>query len=155
MKAKNASARTHLDARLVAVRQVASQGAPHRGWLRAIREALGMSTTELAARMGVTQSRISALERGEVEGTIKLETLRRAAAALDCDLMYALVPRTPLSEAVRRQARRKAAAHLRTIRHHMRLEDQEVAGSNVDDLQDAVDRLIDRRGLWADTPTAG
>ncbi len=153
MKTRNIAARRHLDSRLLRLKEMAPQPVPHRGWVRAIRQALGMSTTELAARIGVTQSRISALEQGEVEGTIKLETLRRAAEALDCDLMYALVPRTTLSEAVRRQARRKAGAHLRTVQHHMRLEDQEVIGGDADELEDVSRELIDRRGLWSDAPT--
>jgi predicted DNA-binding mobile mystery protein A len=117
--------------------------------VRAIREALGMSTTELAERLGVAQSRVSAIEHGEALGTIKLGTLRRAADALDCDLVYALVPRTTLSDAVRRQALRKAAAHLRNVQHHMRLEDQAVLGSEEDELEDVVRELIDRRGLWS------
>jgi len=110
-----------------------------------------MSTTELAARMGTSQSRISALEHGEVQGTVKLETLRRAAEALDCDLVYALVPRTSLAEAVRTQARRKAAAHLQQVQHHMRLEDQAVSdGDDADELDDFASRIIDRRGLWTE-----
>jgi len=113
-----------------------------------------MSTTELAARMGITQSRVSAIEHGEAQGTIKLETLRRAAEALECDLMYVLVPRTTLSDAVHRQARRKAAAHLRNVQHHMRLEDQAVLGAEEDELEDVVRELIDRRGLWS-TPSVG
>ena len=108
-----------------------------------------MSTTELAARLGVTQSRVSAIEQGEKAGTIKLDTLRRVANALDCDLLYALVPRTTLSDAVRRQAQRKAAAQLRSVQHHMRLEDQAVA-SDDDELEEVVQELIDRRGLWSD-----
>lgn len=150
MTARNSTARRHLDSRFARLKEVASQPVPHRGWVRAIRDALGMSTTELAARMGVTQSRISAVEQGEVAGTIKLETLRRAAEALDCDLVYALVPRTTLSESVHRQARRKAEAHLRTVQHHMRLEGQAVTGDVEDELEDVVSALIDRRGLWSD-----
>lgn len=112
-----------------------------------------MSTTELAARMGVTQSRVSAIEHGEAQGTIKLETLRRVADALDCDLVYALVSRTTLSDAVRRQALRKAGAHLRNVQHHMRLEDQTVLGGQEEELEDVARELIDRRGLWSKAST--
>jgi predicted DNA-binding mobile mystery protein A len=110
-----------------------------------------MSTTELASRMGVSQSRIPEIERGEVSGSLKLDTLERAAHALDCDLVYALVPRTTLDESVRTQARRKAEARLTGIRHNMRLEDQTVGQDDTDDLvRDLTDELIDRRGLWTD-----
>jgi predicted DNA-binding mobile mystery protein A len=111
-----------------------------------------MSTTELAARMGITQSRIPALERGEVDGSIKLDTLRRVAEALDCNLVYALVPRTTLDAAVQAQARRKAAAHLGVVSHHMLLEDQTVDRPDADaQLDELARRFADRRGLWAES----
>jgi predicted DNA-binding mobile mystery protein A len=85
---------------------------PGRGWIRAIRDALGMSTFELAERMGVSQPRISQYERAEVGGTIRLSTLERVAASLKCNLCYALVPEEPLQAIVHRQALEKAATTL-------------------------------------------
>ena len=78
---------------------------PEGGWIREIRAALGMSGRQLAARMGLSQSAVSQLEQSELDGRVQLETLGRAAAALDCDLVYALVPRTSLEETVRTRAR--------------------------------------------------
>jgi len=113
-----------------------------------------MSSTELAARMGVAQPRVPGIERGELDGTIRLDVLRRAAEAMDCELAYFLVPRTTLDQAVRTQARRKAARHLAPISHHMRLEDQEVSepleSAQLDDL---ATQFIDRRGLWSEQTT--
>ncbi len=144
-------ARRRLDARLTLMRQVVDQPAPHRGWIRAIRDALGMSSTELAVRMKVTQQNVSELEQREVRGTVTLDTLRRAAAALDCDLVYALVPRTSLDEAVRAQASRKAAQLLQPVAHHSRLENQSVGDdAAAEQLDELADGFIDRRGLWAD-----
>lgn len=151
--AKNrAQARRHLDARLQRLRHLVDEPRPHRGWIRAIRDALGMSSTELAARIGVSQQTVPDLERSELRDTIKLETLRRAADALDCDLVYFLLPRTSLNEAVKEQALRKAARHLDPLAHHSRLENQAVtdddAGAQLDELAAG---FIDRRGLWSDT----
>jgi len=110
-----------------------------------------MSTIEFAARLGVGQSRVAALEHGEAAGSIKLETLERAAEALDCDLVYALVPRTTLDEAVRAQARHKAVRHLARVGHHMRLEDQAVSdGDAAAELDELGARFVDRRGLWSE-----
>jgi predicted DNA-binding mobile mystery protein A len=109
-----------------------------------------MSTTEMARRMGVTQPRVLAIERAEIEGTIQFDTLRRAAEALECDLVYFLVPRTTLAESVRAQARRKAAAMLGPVAHNMRIEDQAVDPS--EQVEDLAGELIDRRGLWTDAP---
>lgn len=118
--------------------------------MRAIRDALGMSGAELAARMGVRQQTIQDLEQSELHETIKLETLRRAAIALDCDLVYALVPRQGLDIAVKAQARRKAADHLERVAHHSRLEDQAVDETDEASQLDALAaEYIDRRGLWS------
>ena len=101
--------------------------------------------------MAAAISRIPALERGEMHGSIKMESLQRAAEALDCDLLYALVPRTRLDDAVRAQARRKAARHLEPVRHHMLLEDQVISDEDRDaQLDELADRFIDHRGLWAE-----
>lgn len=150
MPSSNARARRQLDQRLAALRPLLEQPRPHRGWVRAIRDALGMSSTELAARLGVSQATVAGIERNEQADRIQLDTLRRAADAMDCELVYALVPRTSLEEAVQAQAEAKARRHLGQVGHHSRLEDQaipdEAARAQLDDL---VERLIDKRGLWS------
>src|ERR1700722_17273494 len=108
MSQTSALARRYFEARIDRLRLAADEPQPHQGRIRPIRDALGMSSTELASRMTVGQSTISGLERSEVRGTIKLETLRRAAGALDCDVLYYLVPRTTLEDTVQRRARSKA-----------------------------------------------
>ena len=152
MPADNARARSRLDARLGPLQRLRDEPRPHAGWIRAIRSALGMSGRELADRLGVRQQSIPDLERSEQRETIKLETLRRAADALDCDLAYFLIPRRGLDSAVRDQARRKAAAHLAPIAHHSRLEDQSVSDADTEARLDRLaTRLVDRRGLWTES----
>ena len=147
------NARRQLDARLAPWRSLTKEP-PHRGWIRALRDALGMSSTELAARMGVSQSRIPEIERGEVAGSLPLSTLERAADALGCELVFALVPRRSLDEIVHDRARRAAETRLAAIRHSMRLEDQAVGADDTDQLiGELADELVDRRGLWIDAPT--
>ena len=151
MARNNAQARRQLEARLDRLRPLTGTARPHRGWIRAIRDALGMSSTELADRMGISQQTVPYLEQSEQHNTIKLETLRRAADALDCDLEYVLLPRTNLDEAVKTQARRKAARHLKPVAHHSRLEDQSVSDRDTEaELDELAARFIDHRGLWSD-----
>ncbi len=108
-----------------------------------------MSGQELAARVGVSQQSIPDIERSEQRETIKLETLRRVADALECDLVYALVPRRSLEETVRAQARRKAVELLAPVAHHSRLEDQALTeGETAAQIEDLASRFVDRRGLW-------
>lgn len=150
MTKTGARGRQRLDQRMERIRPLVGERRPHRGWLRAIRDALGMSTREFATRLGLSQQTISDLERSEEQETVKLETLRRAGDALDCDLVYFLVPRTSLEEAVSRQARRKAALHLGLVSHHSRLEDQAVGDEDLAiEVDDLARQLIDRRGLWS------
>jgi len=127
---------------------------PPFGWVRAIREALGMSPAKLAQRMGVTRPRVNTLEKAEVTGSTTLKTLRKAAEAMDCILVYAIVPRTSLDQTVHDQAEKKADNELVRLHHTMRLENQTLASH---DLADERERLVREilegspRRLWEDT----
>ena len=143
--------RRWLDDRYESIRPLAGVKRPDKGWVRAVRDTLGMSSTELAARMGVSQQVVSEIERSERHATVKLKTLSRAANAMECELVYALVPRTSLEETVRARARRKAVRHLAQVAHHGRLESQEVSEDEfADQVKELASWFMDRRGLWTD-----
>ena len=119
-------ARKHLDRRLTSLRANERLRMPPRGWVRAIRDSLGMTAGFLAARMGVSRTRITALEQGEVEATVTLASLRRAAEVMNCTLIYALVPNRPLEQIVRDRALFVAQSVIERVDHTMRLENQAV-----------------------------
>jgi predicted DNA-binding mobile mystery protein A len=133
-----AQSRSHLDGRFKEWGAVNQYQAPVRGWIKAIREALGMTTAQLAQRAGVRQPSIIALERSEEKGSIELATLRRAAEALDCKLIYALVPNKPLDAMVRERARAFVRKRLRPVEHSMLLEDQKVSKRADTDLDEVI-----------------
>lgn len=143
-----AQSRANLDARFEDIRPVSQYIPPVRGWVKAIRESLGMSTAQLAGRLGVKQPSITALEQSEAKGTIELATLRRVAEALDCTLVYALVPRKPLEESLRDRARTFAQARLGPIEHSMLLEDQKVVPQNPGVRLDEIIRQTNPRLFW-------
>jgi len=118
-----ATARRQLDKRLNILRS-SSFTRPPRGWIKAIREALGMTTRQLARRIGVVQSRAVDIEKAEVSGSITLDSLARAARVLDCELVYALVPRKPLEKMIEERAISLAKNSIKAARHSMALEDQ-------------------------------
>src|ERR1700760_3308881 len=95
----------HLDKRFLSLRPLANIQRPPKGWLRAIRDALGMTTAQYGKRLGVSQPRIVELEKSEQEGSVTLNTLQRAAEALGCRLFYVLVPERPLAEVVTKRAK--------------------------------------------------
>jgi predicted DNA-binding mobile mystery protein A len=110
-----------------------------------------MSADQLARRLGTTRQAALRLERTELEGGIRLSSLRRAAEALDCQLVYAFVPNSTLEEAVQRQARRVVGAELARVDQTMLLEAQRVEGDGAADLlNDLAAAVIDSRRLWDD-----
>ena len=100
---------------------------PPKGWLRAIRLALGMSGKQFAGRLGVSAPWITTLEKKELTGSVTMKTMRRAAEALDCEFVYALVPRESLSTIVRKQAETLARKRLARVSHSMLLDDQHLS----------------------------
>jgi predicted DNA-binding mobile mystery protein A len=84
--------REKLDDYLGKLRRI-SRSQPRRQWIREIREAFGMTSRIFARRMGISQPAAVLLERSERMETIKIGTLRRAAAALECELVYAFMPK--------------------------------------------------------------
>ncbi|MFA7404607.1 MAG: mobile mystery protein A [Pelobacteraceae bacterium] len=124
---------------------------PVKGWIRAVREVLGMSGTQLAQRLRVSQPRIPKLEQDELSGAVSLKTMRQAAEALDCVFVYALVPRTSLEDTVRTQARKVAVERMQRVAHSMLLESQSLG---VEEQRTSIDAAVDElaretpRGLW-------
>lgn len=122
---------------------------PPRGWVRAVREALGMTAAVLAARMGTSAGAVTRLEQSEAADRIQLDTLRRAADALGCDLVYLLVPRRPLTTVVRDRAHELARRQVEAVEQTMRLEDQ--ATGKASEMEDQLaEQLLERGGLWSD-----
>jgi predicted DNA-binding mobile mystery protein A len=125
--------------------------APPKGWIKAIRESLGMTARQLAARMGVAPSRIPAIEKAEVTGATTLRTLRHAAAAMNCAFVYAFVPVEPLDDILRERATEKARNDVSRLDHTMRLENQALLKPDLDaERQRTVDLILagSLRGLW-------
>ena len=141
-------ARRALDRRLVTLPAAAMQ-TPRSGWIRAVRQALGMSLADLAARLGTSHQSVSVLEQSERAGQIRLSSLRKAADAMDCDLLYVFLPRSGgLQGVVDNQARKQLAAHMRATAHSQRLEDQSPGEVDDNALADNLEQLIRSRALW-------
>jgi predicted DNA-binding mobile mystery protein A len=124
---------------------------PPGGWIRAIRESLGMSSSVLAKRAGMSSSGVVQLENSEMEGTITLASLKKMAEALGCDLRYAIVPRISLEQTVQSRAEQVARARIRAVAHSMALEDQRVdEARTAEQLAALTKELLEgpRRNLW-------
>lgn len=126
---------------------------PKEGWVRTLRKALGMSSPQLAVRLGVSKSQASQIERMEVEDRITLKQLRRVADALDCDLQYALVPRQSVEAMTRDRAKLKAGRLVNKADVQMKLEAQQLSKEKLEQhIESETDRLLREmpRDLWKD-----
>lgn len=95
------------------------------GWIKTVREAIGMTVSQLATRLGVTQPRITKMESNE--DNLKLSTMKKAAEAMNCEFVYYFKPRTTFQNLVDEQAQKKAVEVLKTVNENMALENQEIA----------------------------
>jgi predicted DNA-binding mobile mystery protein A len=143
----------HLDKRFANLRALTKFQRPPKGWLRAIRDALGMTTAQYARRLGVSQPRIVELEKSEQKGNLTLNTLQRAAEALGCRLVYILVPEHPLADVVTARAELMAESQSQAVEQTMRLEDQAVKDKRAarDLRRQMVEELLRHpKRLWDD-----
>lgn len=122
-----------LDRKLRDLRPVAGSIVPERGWLNAIRIALGMSLRQLAQRLDITPQSVKEIEDREAEGSITLRSLRQAANALDLELVYVLLPReNSLEEMVEKRAEQVARSIVTRTSASMELESQEVSSERIE-----------------------
>ncbi len=125
------SARQQLDRKYAAHPAGALAVRPKFGWLRAVRDSLGMTTAQLAARVGVTAAAVTQAEHSEQHDAIRLATLKRFANAMDCDVVYYLAPRAgSLDAAVSKRLDAAAEVLSHRVGHTMALEDQSASGAD-------------------------
>ncbi len=123
---------------LKSVNNIVSRGS---GWINTVREAIGMTASQLAVRLGVTQPRITKMESNE--DNLKLSTMKKAAEAMNCEFVYYFKPKTTFQNLVEEQAQKKAAEVLKTVNVNMALEDQEISTDEA--VKDFADDLINTK----------
>lgn len=133
---------------------------PPSGWIAAIRGALGMTTRQLAARMGTSAANIRQLEKREPRGKATIESIERAAKAMDCRLIYAIVPAgefDSLEAIIDARATQVARDLLSEVEHSMRLEKQGTGAreskAELDQLKQELKTRLDRR-IWDESKAA-
>ena len=100
---------------------------PKSGWIKTIREALSMPLAFPARKLGISQPSVSRLEKNEIDESITLKSLRQLAAAMNCELHYAIVPHGgSLRNIVEKQAQEKARVMVNDVNNTMSLENQKI-----------------------------
>ncbi|VAW15161.1 hypothetical protein MNBD_BACTEROID05-80 [hydrothermal vent metagenome] len=133
--------REQLDKRFTILRNFAGLAMPKQGWIKTIREALGLSSSQLGKKVGIDQSRISRLENAEKEGNLKLSSLQKIANGLNMKFVYGFVPKDTLETMVRDQAKRIALKRFEMLDNTMRLEKQALSD---EDKKKALDDMIEK-----------
>ncbi|HBR14819.1 MAG TPA: mobile mystery protein A [Candidatus Omnitrophica bacterium] len=116
--------REQLDRKLESLKDFATSGMPKQGWIRTIRDAVGLSARQLGEKAGIDQSRISRLENAEKDGSLKLSSLQKIAQGLNMRFVYGFVAEDSLEQMVRAQAKKIALKRLKQLNATMRLEKQ-------------------------------
>lgn len=99
---------------------------PPTGWIKALRNAIGMSMLQLGNRLSITKQSVQDMESREKDGSISIKALREAARALDMQLVYGFVPNDGSLEAlIDRKAKELATQIVMRTNNSMKLEDQE------------------------------
>ncbi len=121
--------RRQLDASFSPLRALVGVSPPREGWLRAIRQALGMSLRQVAERAGVSKTAAASVEKNEAKGTVQLDSLQRLAEAMDCEVVYAVVPRGSLDDILQLRALEAAERMVGRVADSMALEAQSTSPS--------------------------
>jgi len=135
--------RNQLDVSLQKFDSLRKTTPPQKGWIRAIRDALGMTARQLADRLEVSQQAVAQLEKNEMTGSVTVKTMRRVAEELDCQFVYGFVPKNSLEGYIHKQARQLAVKRLSQVIHTMALEDQALGNDeNQQILSEMIDEMI-------------
>ena len=126
---------------------------PSEGWLKTVRQALGMTGSQLASRLGVTKGRISQAESAELKGGVTLKTMTSMAEAMNCRFIYAVIPDKEIEAVINDQAIKKAKARVKAASTQMALEAQALNRDKLDsEINRIASEIIDKMpsDFWAD-----
>ena len=136
-----------------AVRQLGGFSLPPEGWLKTVRQALGMTGPQLAKRLGVTKGRISQAEAAEQDGGVTLKTMQSMAEAMNCRFVYAIVPENEVELVIRDQAIKKAKARVKAASTQMALEAQALGKEKLSaEIERIASEMMDKMpsDFWSD-----
>jgi predicted DNA-binding mobile mystery protein A len=117
---------------------------PRAGWIKTLRVALCMSAQQFADRLGLSRARINQLENAEAHDAITLRSLQEAANALECELVYAIVPKgnSSLEDIIQKRAKQMANERVARVGHTMSLEAQTVDAQTLNHQKDEMAKSL-------------
>lgn len=144
----NATAFAQIQRRLEELRAVKDKTIIREGWIQYMRTALGLTLSELGKLAGVSTASVAQAERREVEGQVSLTTLKKMAEAMECELVYAFVPKKDMKTLIHDKAFEKAQKTLGLADLHMKLENQKVEGNERERIERLAQKFIEKGDIW-------
>ena len=125
---------------------------PDKGWLNAIRTTLNMTMAQLGNKIGVTKQGVNKIEESEAKGSISINSLKEAGAALDLKLVYGFVPNDgTIDDLINNKATILARKIVSRTNQNMKLEGQGISEEklkkSVIDLAKEIKREM-KKSLW-------
>lgn len=125
--------REHLNSKMLDFASLKYLPVPPTGWIKAIRNALGMSMQQLGNKLSVTKQGIQDIEKREKDGSITIKSLKEIGEALDMQLVYGFVPNDgSLDSLIEKKAIELATKIVHRTSSTMKLEDQENTRQRID-----------------------
>ena len=148
MKTLDRLAISQANRRIKTIRQAFKGEKVRPGWIHYMRHILNMTLKKLAERVGVSIATVAQAERGEAAEKVTIGTLKAMARAMECELVYAFIPKKDIDELLKKQALEKAKRILSTADIHMTLENQRVEQNFQDRLERLASKLFDKGDVW-------
>jgi predicted DNA-binding mobile mystery protein A len=137
-----------IDRRFESLRAMKEKSQVREGWIKFMRNALGMTINDLAKLLSLSRMRVMQAERGEIEGKLTIATLKKMAEAMDCELVYSFVPKKDIRTTIHDKAVEKATGIINSAELHMKLEDQNVSGNKKERIERLAKKLLDSGDIW-------
>jgi predicted DNA-binding mobile mystery protein A len=118
------------------------------GWIKYTRSVFGMTLKELAKLAGLSLPTVAQAEKREAEGKVTLDTLKKLAEAMECEFVYAFVPKEEISDLINKKAFEKARRTILKADTHMSLEDQKVNEDLKLRIENLAEKLIEKGKIW-------
>ena len=148
MKLPEKLAMKQIERRLKNLRGFAKEADIRTGWIGYIRRAMCMTLGTLAGAAKLSQATVQQIEKRETAGKVTLATMRRIAAAMDCEFVCAIVPKRGLNDFLKEKAAIKAARIVREADVHMTLEDQRVSENIKGRIERIAGELLAKGDIW-------
>ncbi len=139
---------SQIDRKIKPLRLALASAKVQPGWIRYMRNALGMKLKDLAKLTGLSVPTVAQSERREAQGKVTLETLNKIARAMECDFIYAFVPKTKIKTFLEKKATEKAQKILQIADTHMTLEDQKVSVAIKERVASLAEQLLEKGDVW-------